>query len=50
MLTRITYRDRYLDGQKAIEGKDSIVPLVGYPKASYADNQDTMLISIIIVM
>jgi len=29
MLTRITYRDKYLDGQKVIEGTDVIVPLAG---------------------
>jgi hypothetical protein len=39
MLIRITYRDKCLDGQNAIEGRDSIVPLVGYPKASYADRK-----------
>ena len=35
MLTRITYRDKCLDGQKAIKGTDFIVPLAGYPMAFY---------------
>ena len=35
MLIRITYRDKCLDEQKVIERTDFIVPLTGYPKASY---------------